>query len=119
MIIMAIVCKADTIIPGAPDHLLSNSRTKDLNPVLYQYQYYKIRNQLNRKKDQIFEFYFSSYDHFCTQNDPITHTHNSKNKYRRIFLVFFPFYTAHSTSFIKFPPFLRVGLHILNWEKAG
>ena len=66
-------------------------------------------NVLKRVKNRFLDFYFLSYDHFCTQK-LITHTHNSKNKYRRIFLVFFPFYTAHFTSLIKFPPFLRVGL---------
>ena len=52
---------------------------------------------------------------FFTQNDPNFQwifTHNSKNKNRRIFLLFFPYYTAHPGSFIKFP------LHILEWEEA-
>ena len=34
---------------------------------------------------------------------------NSKNKNRRIFLLYFPFYSAHSASYIKFPPVLRGG----------
>ena len=47
---------------------------------------WKIRNWLNQKKKQIsnfFDFYFSSYVHFCTQNDPNFRwifLHNSKKK---------------------------------------
>ena len=46
----------------------------------------------------------------------------SKNK-KRFFRLFFPFYYAHSASFIKFPPFLsrergRGGLHILNCDRT-
>ena len=45
---------------------------------------------------------------------------SSKNINRRIFLLFFPFYSANSASFIKFPPFLRRGggQHILNCDMA-
>ena len=44
---------------------------------------------------------------------------NSKNKNRRIFILFSPFYSAHSASFIKFPPFMRGGvLLILKWETS-
>ena len=53
---------------------------------------WKIRNLLNRKKNKISDFYFSSYGHFCTHNDPnfrCIFTHNSKNKNRTIFSIIF------------------------------
>ena len=45
---------------------------------------WKIKNRLNRKKNQICDFYFSSCGHFYTQNYPIfwwnfTHYSNNKN----------------------------------------
>ena len=55
------------------------------------------------------DFYFWSYGHCCDVITPIFDD-NSKNKYRRIFLLFFPFYSAHSAPFINFPPLLRGGV---------
>ena len=46
-----------------------------------------------KKKNQIYDFYFSNYGNFCTQNNPNIRwifIHNSKNKYRRIFFSIFP-----------------------------
>ena len=66
-----------------------------------------------------------SYCRFCTQNYPNFRwifTHNSKNKNRRIFLLFFPLYSTNSTSFIKFlkcsPLLSGGGLHILNCDRV-
>ena len=71
---------------------------------------WKIRNQLNRKKNQILDFsdfYFSSYEHFLVI---LWHYHpnfrwifhdNSKNKNRNILLFRFSFYSAHFASSIK------------------
>ena len=65
---------------------------------------WKIWNRLNRKKNQISDlcdFYYSSYGHFCTQNDPnfrLIFTNNSINKNRKKKLFSFSFYSAHSAS---------------------
>ena len=80
----------------------------------------KIRNQLNRKKNQISDFYFGVMVVSVLKMTPIF-SHNSKNKNR---ITFFPFYLAHSESLIKFPPLLRRGegqggLHILNYDTAN
>ena len=55
------------------------------------------------------DFYFLSYGNFC---DVITRifNDNSKNKNRRIFFLFIPFYSAHSPHLIKFRTFLRGGV---------
>ena len=69
------------------------------------------------KEKPNFNFFFS-YGHFCDVITPIFDD-NSKNRNRRIFLLFFPFYSAHSAPFIKFWPLLRAGrLHVRNQDTA-
>ena len=77
---------------------------------------WKIRNRPNRKKDQISDFsdiYFSSYGNFCGVITPnfwwIFHN-ISKIKNRRIFVLFFLFYSAHCASFMKVGSKLRGGV---------
>ena len=53
----------------------SNIFKKNKNPIFFFSKVFKFtwkkRNRLNRKKNQISDFYFSSYGHFCTQMSPI------------------------------------------------
>ena len=80
-----------------------------------------MRNVLKRMKNQsndFSDFYFSSYDHFCTQNCQFSmNCHdNSKNKDRKID---FSFDSAYCASFFKMEAKLRgrrAGVHILSWE---
>ena len=64
---------------------------------------WKIRNRLNRRKNQISDFYdcyFSSYCHFCSKNCKFSMNFHdkSKNKNRKIN---FLFDSAHCAFFIK------------------
>ena len=86
-------------------YLLKNSKVVKLT--------WKMRNVLNRKKNQISDssdFYFSNYDHFCTKNHPnfrwIFHEY-SKNKYWKNQKIIFSFVSAHCASSIKMVSKLR------------
>ena len=71
----------------------------------------KIRNRLNREKNQISDisfFYFSSYVNFCDVLHPNfrwNFTITRKIKIVEFFKLFFPLYSAYSTSFMKFLKF--------------
>ena len=60
---------------------------------------WKMRNVLKRMKNQLADFYFSSYGHLCTQymvNFQWNFTHNSKNKNHKKNLIRFSFFSVHS-----------------------
>ena len=72
----------------------------------------KMRNELNRKKHQISDFFdFSSYGHFCSKNCQFSINKNWK--------IDFSFNSAHCASFMKVGSKLRGGgLHIHSWDRA-
>ena len=78
-----------------------------------------MRNVLNRKKNHVSDFSYSSYGHFCTQNCQFSMNFhdNPKNKNRKMD---FSFVSAQSASFMKIGAKLREGggLHILSWDRA-
>ena len=82
---------------------------------------WNIGNRLNTKKNQnsdFSDFYFSSYGHFSVifvTSAPQFPMITQKIKNRRIF---FPYYSALSASYIKFPPLLR-GRVCTSWIVTG
>ena len=63
---------------------------------------FSIFNSLSKKVSHFSVIFVTSSPQFSSK-----FRHNSKNKNRRICLLFYSFYSAHSPSFVKFPPLLR------------
>ena len=57
-------------------------------PLLFAHFDSTFQNRLNRKKNQISDFYFSSYGHFCTPIYPNFHPQLEKYKLENFFIIF-------------------------------
>ena len=78
----------------------------------------------NRKKNQILDFHFLSYGHFCSKNCQFSMNFhdNSGDRNSKSRKIVFSFVSAHCTSFMKVELKLRGGrrggLHILDCNRA-
>ena len=86
---------------------------------------WKIRNVLNRKRNQFSDFFLRVmviFDHSCTQITPIfdEFSRYSKNKNHKQFLFRFSIYSAHSAYFIKIWQLLELSKNWLRlWVSDG
>ena len=121
--------------------MLHTYACKTLNPGFFWYAVYtnlfrlrsksinskKYKHQLNRKKNQIsdfFYFYFSRYSHFCDLVTPIfneffivTRKMNLEEKFISFFIIFSTLRIIHKNR-IKTKEMKGRGLHILSWENT-